>query len=179
MTEHPTAEYAGAGTANADRAELLKKLLSRKGIQRHRAESIPRRGADDGAPELSFAQQRLWFLDQLEPGSSAYNIPAAVRLSGALDVRALTRALAEVVRRHESLRTTFPSVGGRPVQVIAQPARVELPVVDLSTLDDEEREERARELTEAEAARPFDLARGAAAARAARAFGRGTRTCCC
>jgi non-ribosomal peptide synthetase component F len=159
-TQYSKAEYAAAGAAPADRAELLKKLLSRKGISRHRAESIPRRGADDGAAELSFAQQRLWFIDQLEPDSPAYNIPAAVPLSGALDVEALSNAINEVIRRHEALRTTFPSVGGRPVQVIAHTARVELPVIDLSTLEDEEREARARELTEREAARPFDLAAG-------------------
>ena len=67
---------------------------------------------------LSFAQQRLWFLDQLEPGSSAYNIPNAVRLSGKLDAIALERGLRELVRRHEALRTTFADMDGQPVQVI-------------------------------------------------------------
>ena len=116
--------------------------------------------ARDGELELSFAQQRLWFLDQLEPNSAAYNIPAGVRLTGALNIEALSHALNEVVRRHESLRTTFAVVGGQPVQVIAEPAAVELPVVDLSMLDDEEREERARALSAEESVRPFDLGAG-------------------
>ena len=75
----------------------------------------PRAGPD----ELSFSQQRLWFLDQLQPGATAYVIPAAIELSGPLDVRALERALAALVKRHEALRTTFVSVGGRPLQVVA------------------------------------------------------------
>src|SRR5262249_21128412 len=83
---------------------------------------------------LSYAQQRLWFLDQLEPGSAAYNMPAPVRLSGRLDEAALGRALAEVVRRHEALRTTFASEDGRPVQRIGPPPALALPVVDLSAL---------------------------------------------
>src|SRR3712207_2953192 len=68
---------------------------------------------------LSFAQERLWFIDRLEPGSAVYNIPMAWRLGGALDVDALERALGEIVRRHESLRTVFREVDGSPVQVIA------------------------------------------------------------
>jgi amino acid adenylation domain-containing protein len=116
--------------------------------------------ARDNDLELSFAQQRLWFLAQLEPDSAAYNIPAGARLTGALDVDALSRALTEVVRRHESLRTTFPSVGGRPVQAIAAPAPVELPVFDLSTLGEEEREAESRRLLASWAGEPFDLSAG-------------------
>src|ERR1044072_7612265 len=71
-----------------------------------------------GSP-LSFAQERLWFLDALQPGSAVYNMPAAFRLAGPLDAAALERALAEVMRRHEVLRTTFASAGGRPVQIVA------------------------------------------------------------
>jgi hypothetical protein len=122
--------------------------------------SIPRR-ADAAAPApLSFAQQRLWFLDQLMPGNAFYNIPAAVRLTGALDPEALRRGFEEIVRRHESLRTTFDNAGDEPVQRIAPPARVELPVEDLAGLPGAESEERALLLAAEEARAPFDLHRG-------------------
>ena len=109
---------------------------------------------------LSHAQERLWFLDQLGPGSVAYIVPAAVRLKGWLDVEALQRTLDEVVRRHEVLRTRFIAVDGEPVQVIAPPSRLELPVIDLSELPEEEREAEAHQLAAAEAQRPFDLSVG-------------------
>ena len=91
---------------------------------------IPRNGP---AP-LSFAQQRLWLIDQLEPGNPAYNLPAAVRLSGELSVDLLAQIFAEVVRRHEALRTTFEPRAGEPVQVIAPTLRPELPVVELDEI---------------------------------------------
>jgi amino acid adenylation domain-containing protein len=109
---------------------------------------------------LSFAQQRLWFMDQLEPGSSLYNVSAAVRLSGQLDIEALQQTLDETVRRHESMRTTFALVEEKPVQVISPAGRVNLPITDLSTEEEETREARARQLAEEEAQRPFDLSRG-------------------
>jgi amino acid adenylation domain-containing protein len=109
---------------------------------------------------LSFAQQRLWFLDQLEPGSPFYNLPLAIRLSGQLDMTALQRSLDEIVRRHETLRTTFVTEGEQPVQVIAPPSPLPLLEVDLGELPKEEREAQARQLATQEAQRPFDLARG-------------------
>ena len=108
----------------------------------------------------SYAQQRLWFLDQFEPGSPFYNIPAAVRLSGRLNVAALERTFQEIVRRHETLRTTFDTVEGQPVQIIALEAPFSLPLSDLSHLLPEEREEEALRLAVEEARRPFDLTRG-------------------
>ena len=74
-------------------------------------------GTGEEAP-LSFAQERLWFLDRFEPGSAAYNMPAALRITGDLDTAALAAAFGEIVRRHEVLRTGFPESGGRPVQVV-------------------------------------------------------------
>jgi len=109
---------------------------------------------------LSFAQQRLWFEDQMEPGSPLYNMAAQLDLRGALDAAALERALTEVVRRHEALRTTFPSLRGRPRQEIAAPSPVRLPRIDLAALPAERRVEEARRQALAEARRPFDLAAG-------------------
>ncbi|NVJ28035.1 amino acid adenylation domain-containing protein, partial [Myxococcus sp. AM011] len=105
---------------------------------------------------LSFAQQRLWFLDQLEPSSAAYNMPAALRLTGALEVSSLQRALSELVRRHESLRTSFRDTNGRPVQVISPPGDLSIPVVDLSA--HAAREAEVRRLAEQDASSPFNLA---------------------
>ena len=104
----------------------------------------PIQRADRSGPlPASFAQQRLWFLDQLAPGSPAYNIPTVVELDGRLDVDALRRALAEVVRRHEVLRTTFADDGGVPRQVIAETLELPLPIEDLSGLaEDHQREAR-------------------------------------
>jgi len=110
----------------------------------------------------SSAQWRLWLLDQLEPGSPAYNMAAMLQLPAALDPAALRRSLEALVRRHESLRTTFIAVGGQPMQAIAPEAgvKIPLPVVDLRDLPAEEREEVVRRLRREEARRPFDLARG-------------------
>ncbi len=119
-------------------------------------ERVPR----DRPLRLSFAQERLWFLDQLEPGSTLYNVPFGVRLQGQLDEAALGRALAELVRRHEVLRTTFASVEGRPIQVIHDQVAVALPLSDLGHLPAEEREARVRLEARGEAGRPFDLAEG-------------------
>jgi amino acid adenylation domain-containing protein len=128
------------------------------------------KGADEAPPilpvprgsdlPLSFSQQRLWFLDRLTAGSPLYNIPAAMRLEGPLNPAVLSRALSEVARRHEALRTTFPAVDGEPVQVIHPPSTLSLPVLDLSALPAGARElEAARRISE-EATRPFDLAAG-------------------
>jgi amino acid adenylation domain-containing protein/non-ribosomal peptide synthase protein (TIGR01720 family) len=109
---------------------------------------------------LSFAQQRLWFMDQLEPGSAFYNIPAAMRLSGRLNVAALERTLLEIVRRHEVLRTSFVSEGGTPVQIVGEAPSTGLPLADLSALPPELREQEAERLVREETERGFDLGRG-------------------
>ncbi|HEU4768922.1 MAG TPA: condensation domain-containing protein, partial [Pyrinomonadaceae bacterium] len=109
---------------------------------------------------LSFTQQRLWFLDELEPGLPIYNIPAAIRLTGALDIDALTRALNEVVRRHEVLRTIFISIDGRPRQVILPSITLSIPLVELGDFSAAEQETRVCELRDAEARQPFSLSHG-------------------
>jgi amino acid adenylation domain-containing protein len=121
--------------------------------------AVPR-APREGRLELSFAQQRLWFLDRLEPGSPLYNIPAAIRLAGALDRAALAAALTEIVRRHEVLRTTYPEVAGEPEQVVAPPAEVPLPLVDLAGLPAGPRGGEVERLAREAAALPFDLTRG-------------------
>ncbi|MCY1033947.1 non-ribosomal peptide synthase/polyketide synthase [Corallococcus sp. BB11-1] len=145
-----------ARTLEAQAAMLDATLARAVQLQAPPLRPMPRHG---NLP-LSFAQQRLWFLDQYQPGLPIYNIPAAMRLHGALDVTALERAFTELVRRHEALRTTFTTHAGTPVQVIAPASAFPLPVEELGTLPAKEREVAARRLAEEEARRPFDLARG-------------------
>ena len=95
---------------------------------------------------LSFAQQRLWFLDQLEPGNPIYNIPSALRLAGSLNITALEQSFNEIVRRHKVLRTTFAMMDEQPVQVIVPELRITLPVADLKELSEAEREAMVRRL---------------------------------
>ena len=108
----------------------------------------------------SFAQARLWFLDQLDPGSPVYNIPSAVPLPGNMNLDALQWSLNEIVRRHDVLRTSFVSVDGEPAQVIAPSLRLDLPVQDLRDLPPAERQAELERLSDEEARRPFDLSQG-------------------
>ncbi|HEV2733862.1 MAG TPA: condensation domain-containing protein, partial [Longimicrobiaceae bacterium] len=114
----------------------------------------------EGPLPLSFAQQRLWIVDRLAPGGSAYNLPHALRLRGPLDAAALRASLDALVERHETLRTTFAEQDGAPVQVIHPPAAVPLPVLDLRALAAAGRLAAAERLVDEEAERPFDLERG-------------------
>ena len=114
----------------------------------------------DGELPLSFAQQRLWFLDLLEPNSPVYNIPHAVQLNGPLDLSALERSVNKLIQRHESLRTTFPTNTGQPAQLIRPPEPFTLIVEDLTARRDELRGAELRQLMDDEARRPFDLANG-------------------
>ncbi|MBC1236345.1 MULTISPECIES: non-ribosomal peptide synthetase [Nostoc] len=109
---------------------------------------------------LSFAQARLWLLEQLQPGNAMYSIPIAVRLVGLLNVAALEQAFAKIVSRHEALRTTFHLVNGQPFQVIASSLKVRLPVVDLRELPEAQREALVQQLIIEESQRCFDLVQG-------------------
>ncbi|MET0395516.1 MAG: condensation domain-containing protein, partial [Longimicrobiaceae bacterium] len=142
-----------------ERQQLLKRLLRKRAGQKREDERVRPRSTGGPVP-LSFAQQRLWFIQQLDPASSAYNMPNPLRLRGEVDVPAMRRSLTELVRRHESLRTVFAAADGEPVQVVLAAAPVPLPVVELSGLPDGAREAEAQRLTMQESARPFDLARG-------------------
>jgi amino acid adenylation domain-containing protein len=130
------------------------------------AARLPRlQGQTEGPAPLSFSQERLWLLDQIAPGTAVYNMPGGFRLRGGLDVAALRRAIAEIVRRHEALRTTFPVEGGqRPVQRVMpfdlESSLAVLPRVDLSALPEEPRDAESRRLAQEEGDRPFDLAAG-------------------
>ncbi|MEW6735520.1 MAG: condensation domain-containing protein, partial [Acidobacteriota bacterium] len=147
LFESPTV----AGLANSiEAARLLEQSLTASSM---------RPIARDGELPLSFAQQRLWFLDQLVPGNPFYNVPAAVRLEGSLNVKALEESLAEILHRHEALRTSFISVEGRPVQVISPSQSLILPLIDLQCLSETNRESEVLRLIDEEAKRPFDLTR--------------------
>jgi len=106
---------------------------------------------------LSFAQQRMWFLDQLEPGSPLYNIPNAVRMSGSLDIGALQASLNEIIRRHEILRTSIATVNGEAALHIENELKINIPLIDLSQLNEEERQKEISRLSQEEAAKPFRL----------------------
>jgi len=108
----------------------------------------------------SFAQQRLWFQDQVDPGNTVYNGPTALRLRGPLDLAAVSQSLTEIVRRQEALRTTFESIDGRPMQIISPAEEVVLDVVDLSAMEPEAREARVQQEAIGEGRVSFDLARG-------------------
>ncbi len=140
---------------SAPKRVLLEKLLRGKARSVSPSDSIPRREALEHIP-LSYAQERLWFLDQLDPGNYIYNVPGSIRLTGPLDISALRKTLNEIVRRHECLRTSFRVKDSQPFQLIADSLVVDLPVIDLSLCSD--RESTIDILSFKEARRPFDLA---------------------
>ena len=142
---------------SADRLKLLNLLIAEEGMERpSELQDIPRRPAGEPLP-LSYAQQRLWFLDQLEPNSHVYNIVSAARLRGKLDGQVMLACLEEIVRRHESLRTNFRIQRERPVQVITAPGPFQLSQVDLCQIPEVSREVKARLILDSEARKPFNL----------------------
>ncbi|HEU4733887.1 MAG TPA: amino acid adenylation domain-containing protein [Kofleriaceae bacterium] len=140
------------GTASS-RHRLLEALKAARGLKRA-TEAIPAR--PPGVTPLSFAQERLWFLDQLHRNSALYNIPAALWLPP-IDVRTLERCIGALIERHEALRTVFPAHGGRPVQRVLEPRPYHLPVIDLGDLSRWDAAAEVDRLARIEANRPFDL----------------------
>jgi amino acid adenylation domain-containing protein len=143
--QHPTPARLAAVLHGEGRAAILPPVLP---------------AARGDAPALSFPQQRLWFLDRLEPGSATYSMPHAVRLRGMLSPAALAQALNQVVERHEGLRTVFTDRSGRPAQVVRPHLALAVPCVDLAALPAEAREHELARLANAEVRRPFDLEAG-------------------
>ncbi|HEX5883311.1 MAG TPA: condensation domain-containing protein, partial [Pyrinomonadaceae bacterium] len=150
---------ARRGALSALKQQELDRLLKRTVAEEAPARVIPPRPAGEPAP-LSFAQERLWFLYQLEPESTAYNVCLPLRMTGRLNVAALSQSLNEAVRRHESLRTTFLEVDGKPVQHVSPVRSFDLPLVDLTKLSDSTRQDVVRRLVREYNARRFDLAEG-------------------
>ncbi|HSS49184.1 MAG TPA: amino acid adenylation domain-containing protein, partial [Thermoanaerobaculia bacterium] len=148
LFDHPTVEELAVSV------EAL--LAGGEAAERTPLPAIPR----SGPLPLSFAQERLWFFERLTPGAATYNMPLAIRLHGPLHRGALAASLDEVARRHETLRTTFGMADGEPVQVVAEPRPVALPLVDLTGLPASARAAESVLLAGREAQRPFDLARG-------------------
>jgi thioester reductase-like protein/FkbH-like protein len=171
------APFLDVGHPMPDLAQLMaelsprqRELLLAKLNQRHRDRAAPsshgvprqdRRPASDPQTDcfpVSAAQESLWYLDRLQPGAAAYHVVQAVRLRGRLDVPVLERSLNDIVRRHESLRTTFPAPEGRPVQQILREATLALPVIDLTDASESGREAEAQRLATEDSQRMFDLA---------------------
>jgi amino acid adenylation domain-containing protein/non-ribosomal peptide synthase protein (TIGR01720 family) len=141
---------------SAEKLELLAYLLEEEGIEISPTETITPRKTQDNLP-LSYAQQRLWFLQQLEPDNPFYNIPSALRLRGSLNIPILESCFNQIIQRHEILRTKFSSIDGQPIQIITPELNLTLPIIDLSNLSAKEREAEARRIIDLEAQTPFNL----------------------
>ncbi len=155
-------EYNGGSTRlrsglSREKRTLLEKRLRRPLVRSPSKPSIPRSNAAEGP--LSFSQQRLWFLEQLEPGQPVYHVPVGLRLRGPLDCDAAAASLAIIVERHQVLRTAFRNQAGTPVQVVTPARRVQLPMINLQHLQGDAQKQALTSAMAAEAARPFDLTR--------------------
>lgn len=157
MATREEVEQQRAALSPVQRAALAQRLRGRQ--PRSAEQHIPRRTHSNSAP-LSFTQQRLWFLEQLQPGMTAYHIPLVLRVQGPLDATALHQSIQHVVQRHEALRTTFKLVKDQPIQQIAPTQTLDLPLLDLSTLHQDARMDQVRQVTQAEVRQPFNLATG-------------------
>ena len=156
---HPGTQ-AGPTPLSHAKDELLAKILRGEldaDLPSLRAMS---RSTPDVPPQLSLSQERLWFLDQLNPGSPVFNVPISVRFSHEIDRALLQQSINEIVRRHEILRTTFREIDGRPVPVVSSIVDIPLEITDLTLLQERNRDDEARRLAQAENLRAFDLASG-------------------
>lgn len=142
---------------STDKQKLMSLLLAEAGFARR--QQIPRRGSVEHIP-LSFAQQRLWFLDQLDPGNPQYNTPVGAAITGPLNIPILEQTIREIVKRHEALRTVLSVVDGYPVQKILPSLDITLPLIDLTHVPLSERRRHAIRIRDEEASVPFDLATG-------------------
>ncbi len=162
MQEHASSNAVSAslpGISEAKRRFLEMRLRGEVQQQPAVSRSIAPLPAD-AVRQLSFAQERLWFLDQLTPGSAVFNVPLAIKLSGPIDPKALERSVNEIVRRHEALRTTFSNVDGQAVPLSRREFEVGLSVIDLTAYAEKERQAKAHTLLSEQASAPFDLATG-------------------
>ncbi|HEY6922733.1 MAG TPA: condensation domain-containing protein, partial [Steroidobacteraceae bacterium] len=161
MSSKSSAAQDRLGALSRDRARLLSLLLGEKQRQPSPLKRYPR-GNDPSGTQFpaSWAQSRLWFIDQLEGARASYNIPVALRLSGDLDPQSLQRALDTLVQRHETLRTTFTNTSGTPTQNVSHRGRFLLLTIDLSHLEEQERDSKVKQHRAEAAYAPFDLSAG-------------------
>ena len=144
---------------SSEKEALLSILLASKGVDNATVQRIPLRIGASTHP-LSFAQERMWFMERLHPGTATYNMPMAFRLSGEVDVAALAQALNAIVDRHPALRTVFREIDEQPTQIIPDRVEIALRQVDLSALAEEERQTALKQLMDADDSLPFDLENG-------------------
>ena len=147
------------GALSNNQAELLKLLLEKKSRQSQTLRPFPRAAGINEFP-ASWAQQRLWFIDQLEGGNAAYHMTVVARLHGPLNAQTLQKVLDALVRRHEALRTVFASVNGEPTQKILPSVTLAVPVIDLTGYEEHARQAHLQCRKTEEANGPFDLAAG-------------------
>lgn len=157
---HAAEPYTGRASAEARAPRGAVLWTKHNGDMPENAERPDMGDGEVRTAPLSFAQERLWFLEHLTPGSAVYNLPVALRLIGALNRTALEASLDEIVRRHEALRTSFVAVEGKPVQMIAPRASMALTVIDLGPMPEGKRTAEVQRLASAAAQRPFNLHQG-------------------
>src|ERR1043166_7636145 len=160
--DHIKPARSGPPLAASEAKRLLIERYLRGDLAAPADQSVDRiaRRSPNAPGRLSFAQERLWFIDQLMPRSPAFNVPMAVKLLGSVDVDALQRAVDEIVGRHESLRTTFVTIDGAPSALVADPGNSAIELVDLRSIERPAREIERHRLVEQEILQPFDLSRG-------------------